>query len=382
MAEEVLRTRNRKPFISSCRCPFYSPGQGRTFAARAPVHQRLHFGAFSALLAILLLSVPCLALSRIGDPRNGERHSTPAVVKIEKVAYLGLSNCYRLSNSTVEVIVTTDVGPRIIRYAFIGGDNILGEVPDGSTKTELGEWKARGGHRLWAGPEAMPRTYSPDNSPIEFKIEGNSIRLTQPVEPKTGIEKEMTVTLDASGSGVRVHHRLTNRNLWAIDLAPWALTIMHGGGVTILPQEPYKSHDEYLLPARPLVFWYYTNLSDPRWTIGKKYIQLRTDEKIQEAQKIGIGNKQGWAAYLRDGELFVKRFPYHEGATYADYGCNNETYTSGSFMEIESLGPMTHLEPGQSAEHDEHWNLFKSVSAGTDEGSLERAIAPLINAGK
>jgi len=328
------------------------------------------------LIVVVLLIGACAGVDGVSGARGGGGN---AAVKIEKVPYMGQPNCYRLTNGTVEVIVTTDIGPRIIRYGFIGGENMLAELPEPVTKTDLGEWKPWGGHRFWAAPEAMPRTYSPDSSPIQFKIEGNSIRLIQPVEAKSGIQKEITVTLAASGTGVTIHHKVTNQNLWAIDLAPWALTIMRGGGVTILPQEPYKSHDEYLLPARPLVFWHYTNLSDPRWTIGKKYIRLKTDDNIQEAQKIGIANKQGWAAYLRNGELFVKRFPYHEGATYPDYGSNNETYTSGSFMEIESLGPMAHLEPGHAAEHDEHWSLFQGVNAGLDEASLDRAIMPLIS---
>ena len=336
--------------------------------------------AVRILFVFVLLMSPCVGLSHISGGEGIERGSGGAAVKIEKVPYLGQPNCYRLTNGTVEVIVTTDIGPRIIRYGFVGGDNVLAELPEPVTKTELGEWKPWGGHRFWAAPEAMPRTYVPDSSPIEFKIEGsNTIRLIQPVEAKSGIQKEITVTLAPSGTSVTIHHKVTNKNLWAIDLAPWALTIMHGGGFTILPQEPYKSHDEELLPARPLVFWYYTNLSDPRWTIGKKYIRLKTDDNVQEAQKIGIANKQGWAAYLRAGELFVKRFGYRDGGTYPDFGCNNETYTAGSFMEIESLGPMHHLEPGQAAEHDEHWHLFKGVNAGPDEDSLDRAIAPLIN---
>src|SRR5262245_4917634 len=93
-------------------------------------------------------------------------------VKVEKVAYFNQPNCYKLSNGTVEIIVTTDIGPRIIRYGFPGEDNILAELPDLSVKTDLGEWKPYGGHRLWTAPEAMPRSYAPDSTPIEYKIEG------------------------------------------------------------------------------------------------------------------------------------------------------------------------------------------------------------------
>ncbi len=298
---------------------------------------------------------------------------------MEKVAYFNQPNCYKLSNGTVEVIVTTDIGPRIIRYAFMGGENLLAEVPDLKVTTELGDWKAWGGHRLWTAPEAMPRSYSPDNTPIEFKKEGpNSIRLIQPVEPRTGIQKEMTVTLAENGTQVTIQHKITNRNLWAVELSPWALTIMKGGGVTIFPQEPYRAHDEYLLPARPLTLWHYTDLGDSRWTLGKKFLCLKTDEAKPEAQKVGILNKQGWAAYALKGQLCVKRFPYQEGANYPDYGCNAETYTAGSFMEIETLGPLQHLEPGQAAEHVERWSLFKNVNIGSTEASLDAAIASRI----
>lgn len=294
---------------------------------------------------------------------------------MEKVNYLNQPNCYKLSNGAVEVIVTTDIGPRIIRYAFIEGDNILGEVPDSIIKTELGTWKPWGGHRLWTAPEANPRSYAPDNSPLEFESESPlSIRLLQPVEPQTGIQKEMTVTLDPAGSGLTILHRLTNHNLWSINVAPWALTIMNGGGVAILPQEPYRSWEEELQPARPLVLWHYTNLSDPRWSIGQKYIQLKTDEMLMAPQKIGIANKQGWAAYYRQSNLFIKQFNYVEGAVYPDYGSNNEIYTAASFIEIESLGPLRQLDPGASAVHEESWSLRRGVEIGDGEEAIETAL--------
>ena len=61
---------------------------------------------------------------------------------MEKIAYFNQPNCYKLSNGTVEVIVTTDIGPRIIRYGFQGEENLLAEVPDLKVTTELGDWKA------------------------------------------------------------------------------------------------------------------------------------------------------------------------------------------------------------------------------------------------
>ena len=122
---------------------------------------------------------------------------------MEKVSCLSLPNCLKLTNGQVEVVVTTDIGPRIIRYGFVGGENILGEL--GGSLEKKTEWQAWGGHRLWIAPEGQPRSYGPDNTPIAHEpVRTRGIRLTQPVEAGTGIEKEMVVTLDDTGSGVTV----------------------------------------------------------------------------------------------------------------------------------------------------------------------------------
>ncbi len=299
---------------------------------------------------------------------------------MEKITYKDQANCLKLTNGIVDVIVATDFGPRILFYGFTGAENILGEHPDAKVTTELGEWKAWGGHRLWTAPEASPRSYAPDNQPVEFVIENeNSLRLVQRAEPPTNIEKEIIVTLDEVGSGLTVAHQIRNRNLWGIEVAPWALTIMNGGGVCLFPQEPYRSWDEYLLPARQLVLWHYTDLSDSRWTLGKKFLRLKSDAEQSAPQKIGLANKQNWAAYHRQQTLFIKRFVYEEGATYPDFGSNNETYTAGSFIELETLAPLQRLEIGASATHEERWSLFNDVGIGATDDDTEAALTPCLS---
>jgi hypothetical protein len=292
---------------------------------------------------------------------------------IERVAYLGQPNCFRLSNGVVDVIVTTDVGPRVVRYGFVGRPNVFGEVPDATIPTELGAWKPFGGHRLWAAPEKMPRTYAPDNGPVEHRVEGErSITLIQPTD-LAGVQKEMRVSLDPTNTDVTVHHRITNRLMWSIEMAPWALTVMLNG-MSIVPQEPFRPHGETFDTARPLALWHFTNMADPRWAFGEHFIRLRADPDRPLAQKIGVANKQGWCAYYLDGTLFVKRFAYENGAQYPDEGSNNELFTAGSFMELESLGPMQTVGPGEAVEHLERWSLFADVDLGDTEADIQRAI--------
>lgn len=305
-------------------------------------------------------------------------------VKIEeKIAYNGALNSIRVSNGTVELLLATDYGPRIMRYAYVGsGDagNVFATLPTDkpNLKTEYGDWYLRGGHRLWHAPEAAPRTYETDNDPIQYAIEGTTVKLIQPVEKHTGILKEIWVTLDPTGSHVTVVHRLTNKGAFAIEMAVWAMTALNQGGRSIIPQEPYASHDDRLAPVRPLVLWGYTDLTDPRWMIGKSFITLRQDPARKESQKIGVFNTQGWAAYALGKWLFLKRYADPLDKPYPDFGSNTETYTDGAFLELETLGPLEKVEPGQSITHTEHWWLYKNVEIGNGEAGIAAALQPIL----
>src|SRR6202521_3250822 len=134
-----------------------------------------------------------------------------AAVKIEKTRYRGWPNCYRISNGEVDLIVTTDVGPRVIRYGFVGGQNVFKEFEEQMGKSGESTWQARGGHRVWMGPEDAVLTYALDNSPIQVQVKGDSIELTGGIERETGLQKQITVKLAAKGSGVEVLHRIANK---------------------------------------------------------------------------------------------------------------------------------------------------------------------------
>ncbi len=292
---------------------------------------------------------------------------------MQEVSYGGWPRCIRLANQNIELIATTDIGPRIIRFGFVGAPNLFKEFAEVG-KTGGDAWRSYGGHRLWHAPEVMPRTYAPDNGPIGHQWDGATLKLIQPTETATGIQKEIEVTLDAQRNSVTVRHQLANKNPWPVELAPWALTVMQGPGRAILPQEPPSNE---LLPVRPAGLWGYTNMADPRWKWGAKFIQLGCDPAATTPQKFGLGNKQGWAAYHRDGQVFLKRFAFDPAAAYPDFGCNVECYTNGDMLEVESLGPLTKLAPNATVEHVERWYLCKA-KIGESDHEIEAAMAPLL----
>lgn len=296
-------------------------------------------------------------------------------MEIQKVQYGGWPNCYRLSNGLVDLVLTTDVGPRVIRFGFLGERNEFKEYEAMMGTIGGDEWRIYGGHRLWHAPEDRIRTYYPDNGPVEFQPYPAFVRLIQPIETTTGIQKELDIYLDADHPHVRVVHRLRNHLLWPVELAPWALSVMAPGGVAIVPLPPRGRHEEHLLPAGGLVLWAYTDMSDPRWRWGERYLRLCQDPTRPAPQKVGvIAPAENWLAYWRDGHLFLKTFSVVPGACYPDLGACAEVFTSAEMLELETLGPLTVLSSGAAVEHTEEWWLFRDVPPLESDEAISREV--------
>lgn len=266
-----------------------------------------------------------------------------------------------LESSYLRLEYLTTAGPRIVRLLLGGSDqNLLAELPDATESTPLGEYHLRGGHRLWHAPEANPRSYLPDNSDLEVEELVDGIRLVQPTEALSGIRKSVAVRLHADRAAVTVRHGLRNDGIWPVELAPWGITQLPLGGVAILPQQRGPLDSSGLQPNRQLVLWPYSSWRDPRLVLDDDYVLLQATPLLP-ACKVGYLGRAGWVAYLRQGVLFVKRFDPRPEAPHPDFGCNAEFYCGDRFIEVESLAPLTRLEPGQTAEHVETWEIYPGI---------------------
>jgi hypothetical protein len=302
-----------------------------------------------------------------------------AAVTVEKTQYKGWANCYRVTNGEVELIVTGDVGPRIIRFGFVGGQNLFKEFADQLGKSGEERFQLRGGDRVWKAPEDPIATWAPDNVPVEIQVTSTGLIAREPVEPLTKLQKEIEISLSSTGTTVRVAHRITNRSLFPLEFAPWALTMMAPGGLAVTGFPPRGKHPINLEATNPLVMWAYTNLADPRWKFTKKYMTLRQDPNNAEAQKLGMFNADTWAAYLLNGEAFVKRSKADAAKNYTDFGCSFETFTNNEFLEVETLGAITKVQPNQAVELVEDWALFRNAKiAEISDNELDRVVLALV----
>jgi hypothetical protein len=285
---------------------------------------------------------------------------------METVPYGGWPRCARLVSDGLEALVTLDVGPRVIRFGRRGGPNELVEYPHHAGLTGGNEYRSYGGHRLWVAPEDPAVTYEPDNAPVNAAEEDDWLTVEKPIGPT---QMGRSIRLRFEAEVLVLVHQLTNLSDRTVVCAPWCLTVMAPGGVCVFPLPPFKPHSEALLPAAPLVLWHYTDLTDARWSWGRRLVRLRQTEGAGPL-KAGAWLSQGWAAYLNHGNAFVKTFDPGEPSSLPDFGCNFETFTRHDMLEVESLGRLGSLDPGESVTHSERWTLVSARDAPDDDDGL------------
>lgn len=288
------------------------------------------------------------------------------MITIKETTYKNFGKCLSLCNDSVEVLVTIDIGPRIIKCNLIGRDNLMFEdierkkVTDVSSLYGAGkQFYNYGGHRMWFSPEKFPDTYYPDTEKVVYSVNPTGASFEAPVQAITGLQFSISITMDESAPRFTVVQSVKNTQKKEVTGALWGLSVMDKNGVVIVPQ---PKDETGLLPNRNLVLWPYTKMSDERFYVGDEYIALRQAFEAPTNLKFGINNTAGKSAYVKDGQALVKDVPHLAGEIYPDGGCSFESYSGDLFIEAESLSPLKTLGHGESIVHTEEWALIPDVT--------------------
>ena len=266
--------------------------------------------------------------------------------------------CWKMKNAKLALWLSKDFGPRVLGLSYRGKENLLAHLPDAKLPVPGGKkYSLRGGHRLWYAPERPETTYLPDDQPPQVREVEEGLEFIQAIDQPTGIQKSWLIRLAPDDSRVLLDHRLVNRGEKPFRLAPWAVTMLRPGGIGLLPLAQDKVDEHGLWPNRGLIFWPYTDLESKHLQIINHGLLVSATMK-EDALKVGTANPQGWIAYSHYGLLFVKKSSYLEGETYLDRGASHQIYCNQDVIELETLGPVTELAPGQAVEHQEIWNVY------------------------
>ncbi len=260
--------------------------------------------------------------------------------------------CLFADNGVIEVGIPLEFGLRVTHFSFYGGKNVFFEQPrDMEAFTTKDGWRLRGGHRLWLAPESDLDDYSPDNDPITYRIEGDTILLTQQEDPRLHVIKQFDLTFD--GDKLRINHRITNTGDAPLECALWAISVLAPGGTETIP---LQHRDGGAAHCNRVSTWFYTDLGDPRVTYTRDQIVIR-QQPLDQRYKIGIGHPSGPISYENNGTVFSVDYPVMPEKAYPDGNVSYETFCCRYMLEMETLSPLKTVMPGASVEHPETWSI-------------------------
>lgn len=299
----------------------------------------------------------------------------------EIVSYKKFGKCLRLDNGKIEVYVTLDVGPRIIKFNVSGMENMMFNddplerfVDVSAGFGEGAKWYTFGGHRMWVTPEEMPMTYYPDQDPVAYDIkeDGNNVvvTLTPPPQKVTNLQHKWVITM-GDDTPMILDHYLTNVGSETVKKGIWGITVTDKNGIAVLRQ---PERNTALLPDRHVVFWPYTKMNDERILLGEDFIAVQQDPAdTQVPAKIGYTNFEGALYCFNYGQAMnIKYDSDYTKGEYPDFNVSSEIYTNKAILEIETLGHIGDILPGNTVSHREIWN---AVACEIKPGLNEKEIA-------
>jgi hypothetical protein len=315
--------------------------------------------------------------------------SAAGKTSIARIDYKGWKGCWELSNSVVKLIVVPQIGGRIMEYS-IGSENVLWQ-----NKAELGivkssdlgkKWHNYGGYKAWNAPQQRWRAPDYDNyydyapAKVEMVRTGQGceereekmvgIRITTSPISHLGFRFERDIYLSERTSRVRIIERMRNISDSEIEWSIWDVTQVNAPCWIAFPlhitNDDPQGWRRLLGPEYP----------DPHQVTALGNVGIL--KYAGAIDKIGSSSPEGWMVYIKDRVAYIKQWSVRTvDAVYPDGGCNLEIFTAdkamGGYVEMEVLGPIVKLKPGETAQLVEDWFLSRlNGSAAAPDDVMER----------
>ena len=253
-----------------------------------------------------------------------------------------------LTDGKTEIGVALDFGIRVVHLSCAGTENLYyaqpGDLSDGFGTADT--WKLRGGHRMWLSPEGE-HSYYPDDDPVCVETIPDGIIVEQKTDPWQNMVKTLKIVYQPDGT-IRFDHNFRNVGDSPFRAASWGVNTMAGYGTA----EIGFSGQGGFTPTRTVSLWGNTNLHDSRIRFTSDGITA-THAPSPDYFKIGVYSRDGVAVFRNKGQQLTLRYEAPPMDELPDGGCNFELYMGEKFMELEVLGAVKEILPGESVGHTE-----------------------------
>ena len=277
-------------------------------------------------------------------------------------------------NSFTRLDIVPELGGKIMGYEPIG-QQILWHNPvhegviDYFQENDLGEpFRNTGGAKVWPAPQGKwggPPDRVLDGLPYEFTREGSVITLTSPEDNgkgRTGLQFINQYSLIPGSTIATLNLSMKNVIDRPVEWALWSLATI-----------PVKSSGTIYVPVDDGDWNQMHGEADPEQWRGVKN-GLFSARFTPSIGKVGMKVREGWAAW-HDPEreiVYALLFTVEKGADYPHGGHHFEIWSTGEVkneagivdlslanMELEVLGPLTKLNPGEMKDMEVQWAVCR-----------------------
>ena len=273
----------------------------------------------------------------------------------------GYSNCVKLYNKNITVILEPNCGGRVLEYN-LNGQNLLYIDPkqNGWTYTPGERIIGPCAGRFDIGPEMLvPRRNDLWVGKWTAEIIGpRAARLTSVKDKSTGVQLIREFRLDRDSSHLSCTQTIANISDSTKQYNHWSRTFAVGGGVCLVPLSEGSRFPLGYIYYGPGSILNYLHKEHPNIKVRDGFLELT---KAPPEKKFGIDSYAGWLGYITPGNLlFVKKFPVYPDRVYGEVAAYTISiwYNEDVNCELEPIGPRETLEPGESASFTEEWWLL------------------------
>jgi hypothetical protein len=260
---------------------------------------------------------------------------------------------YQLSNKHLSLTVVPALSGRVMELLFrkqnlfwINEPLLKGEAEGDPA---FGGWLNWGGYKTWLAPQSRwpdPDAQSDEMDNVEWTVigqtdsaVGTSLHLRGPIIPWGGVQLGRQITLRAGEKKVTARESIHNAGDKTQTWAVWAVAQFPVPGWATFPGEGARK----TLALTP-----------------PKFRRDRLHFKGDSKWKVGTLAKEGWGEYQANSwpVTFRASFPPHADLPHPD-DCNLETWSNSgpAYMELEWLGPLVTLKPGESWAFETSWTV-------------------------
>lgn len=325
---------------------------------------------------LLLLLVPLLTLTiAAAGPCPGTAF----------VRFFGYNGCLQLSNADTRVILDPNCGGRVLSYQHLGAEAIpLNPAQQGYTWQPGGKVVDPYGGRCDVGPEmTLPRHMDLWLGAWRGRFIGpREAELVSPVDSATKLQLIRTFRLDEQGAHLSFTQKIINRGTVTRRCCHWSRTFGQGDGIVVVPLNPNSRYPKGYLTYGPGAVMDYSPQPSENVRVRDGFLEIKGDPVYSKfmADPVGPtetnGVSRAWLGYvMRNDMMFVKRFPVYPQRNYGEASAASlslyyypfaddrlkppdQRPLTVDFCELEPIGPLEVIAPGQSASYTEDWWLL------------------------